>query len=219
MRITMQSFTQTLRTTALVLVASALMACQGETSAQTVDESKYDPVAKPFTVSTGDKVEVAELFWFGCGHCFALEPHLKKWKTKMPENAQFVKVPAIFSARWEFHGQAFYTMEALGVPEKAYDEFFHSIHIKRKNINSLSALVEFLEPFGKSKEDVESTFSSFAVDTKMRNAKKITRASGARGVPAIVVDGKYLTSQTHAGGSPQLFEVVDQLVAKAAAER
>lgn len=219
MRITQHTFTRTLRSSLLVIFATALMACQGETSAQTVDMDKYDPVAEAFTVSTGDKIEVAELFWFGCGHCFALEPHVKKWKSSKPANAKFVKVPAIFSARWEFHGQAFYTMEALGVPEKAYDEFFHSIHVKRKNIANLSDLVTFLEPHGKSKTEVESAFNSFAVDSKLRNAKKITKASGARGVPAMVIDGKYLTSQTLAGSTEQMFEVVDQLVAKAAAER
>jgi thiol:disulfide interchange protein DsbA len=219
MKVLHPNLAKAFRTGVLVLIATALMACQGETSAQTVDESKFTPVASAITVSTGDKIEVAELFWFGCGHCFALEPHVKKWKANMPANVTFVKVPAIFSKRWEFHGQAFYTMEALAVPEKAYDKFFHSIHIKRNHINSIGALVAFLEPFGKSKEDVEAAFGSFAVDSKMRNAKKITIASGARGVPAIVVDGKYLTNQTLSGGTEKLFGVVDQLVAKAASER
>ena len=104
-----------------------------------LSSSSYKPVSSQFKVSTGDKIEVAELFWFGCGHCFALEPYLKKWKKTMPENAKFVKVPAIFSSRWEFHGRAFYTMQSLDVPEKTYDSFFHSIHIKQKQINNLDA--------------------------------------------------------------------------------
>jgi len=198
-------------------------AAQAEVAANktptTVDASKYQAVSKPMTVSTGDKIEVVELFWFGCGHCFALEPSIKKWKKDIPANAEFKKVPAVFSARWEFHAQAFYTMKALGAPEEAYDKFFNKLHVERKQINNIGQLASFLKEFGKTEDQVESAFGSFDVDSKMRLAKKITRDSGARGVPAMVVDGKYLTSQTLSGGTDQMFDVVNQLVAKSASER
>ena len=186
---------------------------------QQLDESKFQPVAVEMKPSTGDKVEVAELFWFGCGHCFALEPSLKKWKANIPDNAEFVKVPAIFSSRWEFHAKAFYTMQALNAPEEAYEEFFRSIHINRKQINTLDHLVEFMAKFEKSATDVESSFNSFQVDSNLRAAKKITRDSGATGVPAMIVDGKYITTQQQAGGQEAMFITVNQLVEKAAAER
>ena len=268
------SLNKILKSTAFIVIASALMACQGETSANAdsvttqaavientasqqvvsetqnvvteqvaqattqvveaapieytprppadfsdLDDSKYKPVSQPFTVTGGDKVEVTELFWFGCSHCFALEPQLKSWIKTKPANARFRKVPAVFSQRWEFHARAFYTMEALGVPDEAYDEFFNQLHIKRKNINNIKALSTFLFRYGKSKAEVEAAFNSFAVDSKFRNAVKITKASGARGVPALIVDGKYLTSQTDAGGTAQMFDVIDKLVAKVASER
>ncbi len=210
---------KTLKTGLFAIVASVLMACQGETIAQTVDSSKYQETREPITVTTGDKIEVAELFWFGCSHCFALEPALKEWKKNMPANAEFKKVPAIFSKQWEFHGQAFYTMQALDAPEVAYDEFFNAIHLKRNPLNSMGRLVAFLEDYDFTEEQVESAFNSFDVNNKMRAAKKITRQSGANGVPALVVDGKYLTSQRLSGGTAQMFKVVDQLVGKAAKER
>lgn len=205
------------------LIMFGLLACQSEPSAQVaeveVDPDKYTVLQKPINVSTGDKIEVAELFWYGCGHCFALEPHVEKWKENMPENAEFVKVPAIFSKRWEFHGKAYYTMEALGVLDKANEAFFHQIHIQNKPINTMPQLVDFLAKFDLGEEEVSKAFNSFAVDTKFRNANKITRMSTASGVPAVLVDGKYHTSVSLAGGATELFEVVNQLVAKAAAER
>jgi thiol:disulfide interchange protein DsbA len=210
---------KTMRVSAFALVTLVLMACQAETNAQPVDATKYKPVREQMTVTTGDKIEVAELFWFGCGHCFALEPSLKEWKKTMPANAEFKKVPAIFSARWEFHGQAFYTMQALGVPEKAYDDFFKSIHVNRKPLNNMTQLVQFLSAFDKTEEQVKSAFNSFDINNKMRAAKKITRQSGAAGVPALVVDGKYITSQQLGGGTAQMFNIVNQLIDKAAAER
>ena len=213
------SLNQTLRASAFALVALVMMSYQGETFAQVVDSSKYKPVREEMTITTGSKVEVAELFWFGCGHCFALEPAIKEWKKNIPANAEFKKVPAIFSARWEFHGQAFYTMQSLGAPEEAYDEFFSTIHIKRAPLNNMGQLVSFLAKFNFTEEQVNSAFNSFDVNNKMRAAKKITRQSGATGVPAIVVDGKYLTSQQLAGGTGELFQVVNQLIGKAASER
>jgi len=184
-----------------------------------LDSSKYQAVNEKINVSSGNKIEVTELFWFGCGHCFALEPHLKAWIKTKPANAKFKKVPAIFSKRWEFHGKAFYTMQALNVPEEAYDNFFKEIHLKRKNINSLDQLTTFLSAYGKDQKTVENAFNSFAVDSQLRNAIKITRASGARGVPAMVVNGKYLTSETLAGSTSEMFKTVDLLVAKSASER
>jgi thiol:disulfide interchange protein DsbA len=203
-------------------LAVALMACQGEISAQTSgpDEGTYTVLNSPLEPSTGDKIEVMELFWYGCGHCFALEPYVKNWKEKsMPDNVEFVKMPAIFSQRWEFHAKAFYTMEALGVLEQANDEFFHRLHVKRSPINTMGQLVEFLSAYDKSEEEINSAFNSFAVDSKVRNAKIITAKSTAQGVPAVLVDGKYHTSVRLAGSQDNLFKVVNQLVEKAAAER
>lgn len=197
---------------------STLLVCQ-IASAQELDESKYTVLDTPISVSTGDQIEVTELFWYGCGHCFALEPFVKSWLEKKPENAEFVKTPAIFSSGWAFHGQAYYTMEALGVIEEANDAFFHQIHVLRKPISNLDALVKFLANYEKSEEEVTDAYNSFAVDTKLRNATKITRQSTAKGVPAILVDGKYHTSVSLAGGQAELFSVIDQLVKKAAAER
>lgn len=211
---------QTIKSIFILAIAASLFACQGESSAQTpLSDSNYTLLNTPLDISSGDKVEVAELFWYGCGHCFSLEPQVNKWKKDLPENASFVKVPAIFSKRWEFHGKAFYTMEALGVLEEANDAFFHKIHVERKPVNDLNAFIKFMEAYGKTADDVTSAFNSFAVDTKLRNAKLITAKSTATGVPAFLVDGKYHTSVTLAGSTDNLFNVIDQLIDKAAAER
>ena len=210
---------KTLKLSAGLVAALSLALAITHSNAQSLDDSKYKPVASEFKVSTGDKIEVAELFWFGCGHCFALEPSIKRWNANKPANAEFVKIPAIFSKRWEFHGKAFYTMKALNVPEEAYDAFFQSIHVNRKQINNFDTFVAFLRSFDKSEEEVEAAFNSFEVDSKVRAATKISRQSGATGVPTIVVDGKYMTSQGMNAGTEGLFETVNLLVEKAAAER
>ncbi|MFT4630502.1 MAG: thiol:disulfide interchange protein DsbA [Arenicella sp.] len=217
----MKSFSrQTIKSIFMLAIATSLFACQGESSAQTpLSDANYTLLNAPLDVSTGDKIEVAELFWYGCGHCFSLEPQVNAWKKDLAENVVFVKVPAIFSKRWEFHGKAFYTMEALGVLEEANDAFFHRIHVEVKPVSDLDGLIKFMEAYGKTPEEVTSAFNSFAVDTKLRNAKMITAKSTATGVPAFLVDGKYHTSVSLAGSTTNLFNVIDQLVSKAATER
>ena len=184
-----------------------------------VDPSVYTVLDPPLTISTGDDIEVTELFWYGCGHCYALETHVENWKKSMPAGTQFIKVPAVFSERWAFHAKAFYTMETLGVLDQANDAFFSSIHKAKKSMNTLDSLTSFLADYGKSEEEVTSAFNSFAVDSKFRNATLITRNSRANGVPAILVDGKYLTSVTQAGSSDKLFKAVNGLIEKAKSER
>lgn len=223
MKIHMKTLTTQIRSAvkffSMAAIAITLVACQGEPSAQALSDESYTTLSTPINVSTGDKIEVSELFWYGCGHCFALEPHIKNWMKNMPENAELVKVPAIFSKRWEFHGKAFYTMQALGVLEQANDAFFTRVHVTRKPINDLDALSEFLSAYGKTSEEVASAFNSFAVDNQLRNAKSITMKSTANGVPAVLVDGKYHTSVKLAGSQENLFKVIDQLIEKAASER
>ena len=211
---------QTIKSIFMLAIATSLFACQGESSAQTpLSDSNYTLLNAPLGISSGDKIEVTELFWYGCGHCFSLEPQVNAWKKDIPDNVAFVKVPAIFSKRWEFHGKAFYTMEALGVLEEANDAFFHRIHVEKKPVNDLDALVKFMADYGKTANDVTSAFNSFAIDTKLRNAKTITAKSTATGVPAFLVDGKYHASVSLAGSTTNLFNVIDQLIVKATAAR
>lgn len=201
----------------LFVVASCIIALK--VTADTSHNDKFQSVAQPINVSSGDKIEVAELFWFGCGGCYALEPDLKQWLKNKPDNIEFKKIPAIFSKRWEFHGRAFYTMQALDVPQKAYDDFFNKIHVEGKGMNTLNALIGFLKDYGKTEEQITSAFNSFDVDSKVRLASKISRQSGSTAVPAIIVDGKYLTSPGMAGSAPEMFKVVEQLADKAESER
>lgn len=175
---------------------------------------EYTQIEKPIPSSTDNKVEVTELFWFGCGHCFALEPYVKKWQENKPENTEFKKVPAIFSDRWEFHAKAFYAMQLLNVLEQTEMPFFNAIHLDKKPMDNIDQLILFLADYGVTKEQIIDAFDSFAVDSNARNAKALSIRSGARGVPSIIVGGKYLTSVAQAGGQEQLFEVVNFLINK-----
>lgn len=207
-----------------LLITFAFMACQQQSSAEdaskpTLSERNYNILASPITPSSKSKIEVMELFWYGCGHCYALEPHIEKWKKSLPSNVKFIKVPAIFNRGWEFHAKVFYAMQALDILDEAHDDFFKEIHVKGKRMGTVPQVVAFMKKYGKTEKEVTDALNSFAVDSKVRNAKMISYSSTAEGVPAMLVDGKYITDVGMSGSADKLFEVVNGLAKKAQSER
>lgn len=171
------------------------------------------------TVEGGPNVEVAEVFWYGCNHCYNLEPILRNWEAGKPENVSFVKVPAVWNPVLETHARAYYTIEALAgaglVEDKAavHMAFFDKMHVENQRMTSEKSIREFLGNFGVSADDFEQTWSSPWVSTRFNQAKRINRAYSIASVPTFVVNGKYVTDEGMAGSKPELVAVIDELIA------
>lgn len=202
---------------------TALLLALSPAQAQTVFQvdKHYDEMDTIQAVSTGDKIEVLELFWYRCPHCNALEVPLQKWlKNGKPEEAEYVPFPVVFNERWEPAARAFYTLEALGLLEKLHGKLFYAIHSERRKVTSAKQLGAWIEEQGENKaQEVIDTYDSFAVNTKINYATLMSKKYGISGVPAIIVDGRYRTNVTQAGNHDRLFELINFLVAKAVAER
>lgn len=179
----------------------------------------YFELSQPQPVQTGEKIEVRELFWYGCPHCYALEPFIENWRNNMPENAEYVATPGIFHKQSEFHARAFYTFEALGVTDQVHRDFYDELHQRGTRIYNLAGLVEFGAKHGIDAQQMRDAFNSFAVDANVRSAAQQFSKYGATGVPTMIVDGRYRATVSSAGGHEQLLELVNFLVDKAAAER
>lgn len=160
------------------------------------------------------KVEVIEFFWYGCPHCYDAEPRVAGWLKKQPAEVEFVRVPAIFNARWAVLGRAYYAMQHLKLGEKEHRALFDAIHRDRKNLNDEASLVEFFATLGVPEEKFREAFNDFDVDGKVRRANQMTAAYGLEGVPAFVVNGKFRVDGTTAGSEAGMFEALDQLVAQ-----
>jgi len=179
----------------------------------------YFEIANPQPVQTGEKIEVRELFWYGCPHCYSLEPFLQNWKQNKPDEAGFVLMPGIFHRASEFHAKAFYTFEALGITESVHRDFYDEIHQRGNRMRSLSGLVEFAAKHGVADNEFEDAFNSFSVDANVRSARKVFRDYEATGVPTIIVDGRYRITVSSAGGHEQLLQLINFLVEQAAQAR
>ena len=186
---------------------------------QFIEGGHYELLDEVQPVQTGDKIEVVEMFWYRCPHCFRLEPYLIQWKENIPENAAYVPIPALLNPRWEFHARAFYTFEALGIVDEVHKEFFDAIHLERLNISTVEELQAWVDSQDIGNHDIIGTFSSFAVENKLNFAGVMSRKYGITGVPAIIVDGRYRTSVSLAGGHDKLIELINFLIVKAAEAR
>ncbi len=160
------------------------------------------------------KVEVREFFWYGCPHCYKLEPYMDKWQKNLPENVDFIRQPAVFNAQWGHHAKAYFTAEYLGVVDKVHADFFHAIQVKDKALATEADLAEFFVAHGVSKGDFTAAFNSFNVDSQMRKAKAMGPKYGITGVPAVIVNGKYLVSARTAGSNEKMITVINQLIAQ-----
>jgi thiol:disulfide interchange protein DsbA len=173
---------------------------------------EYLTLANPQPTASKDHIEVVELFWYGCPHCYYLEPFLKEWSTGLADDVEFIRLPAILGPGWELLSKAWFTAELLGVTETIHGPLFEEIHVRKNRINTEADLRKFFVQHGVKAEDFDKAFSSFAVAVKVNNARLMTRRYAITGVPTIIINGKYSTSATLAGGNPELIKVVDYLV-------
>lgn len=195
----------------LALIIPALLATTALAEDYT-EGKQYAVLANPQPTSNADKIEVVELFWYGCPHCYRLEPYVSTWVASKPDDVEFVMMPAIIGPPWELLAKAFYTAEFLGVFDKVHIALFEAIHKDRKKFTNEAAVQALFVAQGVSEQDFKNTFNSFAVSVKVNNAKLMTKRYAITGVPAIIVNGKYNTSGTLAGSNENIIKVVDYLV-------
>ena len=178
--------------------------------------SQYQ-VLTPAQPTVGDnhgKVEVAEVFMFGCPHCAAFEPLLQNWLKTAPSYVSFVRIPAPWNAVAELHARAYYTAEALGKTAEIEGPFFNEIHVKHNMLESVDKLAAFFAQFGVDDKTFRSKFTSFEIDAKVSRAADLVKRYKVPGTPAIVIDGKYLTNGAMAGTYEMWFEIIDDLAAQ-----
>jgi thiol:disulfide interchange protein DsbA len=169
--------------------------------------------AQPTNVAPG-KVEVVEFFWYGCGHCFKLDPAIEAWRGKgKPQYVEFVRVPAMWNDALRMHARLFYTAEALGKLDELHSTIFREIHVNNDPLSTVEQMTAFFKKHGVSADEFQKTFASFAVESKLQRADFLNRRFQINSVPQLAVNGKYLTDESMAGGEPELFQVIQELAA------
>ena len=174
----------------------------------------YKVIPAPVRTANQDKIEVNEVFWYGCPHCYHFEPTINPWVAKLPDDVNFVRVPAMFGGVWDLHGQMFIALQTMGVEAKVHAAVFEAIQKDGKKLASPDEMAEFLATQGVDKDAFLKTYNSFGVKGQVANAKRLGMAYQISGVPAMVVNGKYRFDIGSSGGPEQTLDVADQLIAK-----
>jgi len=183
----------------------------------------YHPLvpAQPTSVAPG-KVEVLEVFWLACPHCYALEPYVRSWLKTKPAYVEFVRVPVMWQPGHRAHAHLYYTLEALGRPDlvaKAFETIHQDIenHVPPLVGDSDDGTFQLQQQFavqnGVSADDFAKAYNSFTVNANLQRAEEITQRYRVEGVPLVVVNGKYTTDVAEAGGEARLIELINDLVA------
>lgn len=205
---------------AMVLFAAAILSLSAYAAPEEAFEGQdYARVSVPQPVATGKKIEVLEFFWYRCPHCSQLEPGLNAWLKKLPKDAQIRRVPAVFRDDWMPGAKIYYTLEQMGLLGRLHDKVFDAYHVENLNLNDPAVLGNWIAKQGVDRKKFESLYNSFSTQSKAMQGARLVSAYGIMGVPTFIIDGKYTTSESMTGSEPRLFEVLDQLIAKARAER
>lgn len=202
------------RILATLAATAALML--GQHSALALEAGKdYQELAatQPVEVKKG-QVEVVEFFWYRCPHCFDLEPELNAWAKKLPKDVVLHRVPGILNPGWANLARAYYALEALGLVEKLHAEVFNAIHVQGMDLNPPERFFDWAVTKGVDRKKIADAYNSFAVNTKVMRAQQMTAAYKLNGVPALAVNGKYVTSAYMTGSVPSMFKALDELIAQ-----
>jgi thiol:disulfide interchange protein DsbA len=175
----------------------------------------------PEAVRTADpaRIEVVEVFWYGCGHCYQLEPLIKKWKPSLAADVDFRRSPAMWNKLMAVHAQAFYAAQVLGVLEKMNDPLFAALNVDRKKLETEDEIAALFAQNGVKEEDFRKAFNSFGVQSSVKQADARQRSYRITGTPEMIVNGKFRVSARLAGSPEAALKVVDFLVEKERAAR
>jgi protein dithiol oxidoreductase (disulfide-forming) len=176
----------------------------------------YIVLSPPLPPESKTRVEVIEFFWYGCPHCYAFEPIIEPWIKKLSPEVLFHRIPAVFNDSWVPHAKLYYSLEILGEVDRLHGVIFDTIHKDHQILATESAIADFLEKNGVPRKKFTEAFESFSVQSKVQRSIQLQSAYKLDGVPAMGVDGRYVTNNVLVGGRHEaVLPVVDYLIGEA----
>ncbi|BCB60325.1 MULTISPECIES: thiol:disulfide interchange protein DsbA/DsbL [Halomonadaceae] len=204
-----------------LMVALAGLGLSAAVSAQELVEGQHytlleSPVA---TQVDDDQIEVTEAFWFGCPHCYRLQTSVNEWYETLDDDVSIVKMPATMGGDWNTHATAFYAAQSLGIEEDLHQDFFDAIHQDGRSLTEADDIADFFSDYGVSEEEAQKALTAFSVRSEVNKANSRMRDMRLMGVPALIVDGRYVVSPQSAGSLENMPQIADALIDKVRSER
>ena len=186
-----------------------------------IEGKHYTVLSNAVPTITGDKIEVTEVFRYGCGACYAFEKPINAWKKTLADDVELVKNPVIWNKDTAIRARVYFTGQALGVGEKVSANIFNGIHAQG---NKRAFLKEDETAAMFATLDIDNAkftkmYNNFVVTSKVNQADARSRSFAVAGTPEMFVDGKYRITVNSAGSQAGMLEVADFLIAKIRAEK
>ncbi|HEX2539810.1 MAG TPA: thiol:disulfide interchange protein DsbA/DsbL [Caldimonas sp.] len=198
-----------------LLLSSGSARGQGAAPVEGKDFTRLEP---PQPVREPGKIEVLEFFSYACPHCSTFEPTLDHWARQLPADVVFRRVPVPFLMNAENFQRTYYALESLGLVPTVQQKIFRAIHVDRQRLEKPEDIAAFVGKNGGDEAKFLAAFKSFSVATSVSRAKKAMADYKVESVPLLVINGRYVTSPSMAGGAPQALAVADQLIQRSRAK-
>jgi thiol:disulfide interchange protein DsbA len=203
----------------LLLAASLLICGLAQAQVQAVAGRHFVELDPPRPVGTGARIEVIEFFYYGCPICYEAQPHLSRWLNKAGNDVVLIRVPAVSRDGWEPFARSFYALDAMGELARLHWPVYDNHHFDGKDLKDEKGMIDWVSRNGLDAAKFKAAWHSEETSAKVRAAQKLLDTYAIRGVPSMVVDGRFVTSARMAEGTRQMIDVLDQLVNRARAER
>lgn len=202
--------------TALFALAALITLLASPSQAQTkyVEGTHYQPVANVTQTKDPKKIEILEIFWYGCQHCSQFQPLFSKWEKQQADDVLVDHSPAIWNKSMVVHAHIFYTAKALRLEKKIHKEIFDAMHIELKKLVEKNEVFDLFEKHGVSREQFDKVFDSFGVRSQVKQATARARSYGITGTPEVIVNGKYRVSGRMVPTQADVLKVVSYLIEK-----
>ncbi len=204
-----------------MLLALGLGLCVAAAHAELTAGKDYLVVKPPQPTESGNKIEVLEFFWYGCPHCNNLQPSLQAWLKRKPADVELKHIPAVFQDSWIPLTKAYYTIETMGLVDKLHQEMFAALHRQRLPLRDANAIFDWAASKGVDRKKFADVYNSFGINGRTQRSIELTRKYDIPGTPALVIDGRFLTSPSmtlkadRSIDYDRFFQVVDGLIAEA----
>lgn len=202
----------------LILLALTLIALPLSAQAQQYKEGVHYERVSAAPANT-DRIEVLEVFNYGCPHCTSMQPYLNAWRENLPEQAELKHMPATFRADFEIYARGYFAADSLGVLEQTHAAMFEQASAHRAMVRSIDEVADMYAALGVDRDKLIAVSKSFAVDMRVREVNKKLPLLKISRTPSFVVAGKYRVRNESMRDPAEVLRVVDFLVAKEAAER
>ena len=177
------------------------------------DSQKYVQISNS-PQTEHDKIVIYEFFWYGCPHCFNIEPTIVKIESNLNQDTVLIKLPLALKESWVNHAKAFFSMQQMKIDNNLHSKIFEEIHINGNRLDTKSTLVDFIDSEGFDGSSFSKNFDSFGTEIRIKKANKLARQYQITSVPTIIINGKYLTSGSFVSSYEELYDVVNFLVEK-----